>query len=167
MRDNSLKSKYLYYNLFFMKAQFKNFSYMLAWVIIATALLNPTFASQIQSNLVKWFVAITSDSEKAENNLVWLDADWMFPTDVIPASAATTWEKLYFCWTYITNEIIAATKETSVSASCPTWYSIVTLKGPAHRHEMIFSTNSWHDKTWFNSSWDTTYDSVTKCCVQD
>ena len=59
-----------------MKQEYKNFGYMLAWVVVATMLLNPTFASQISSNLVKWFVAITSSDIKAENNLVWLDAGW-------------------------------------------------------------------------------------------
>ena len=99
-----------------MKKEYKNFWYMLAWIIIATLLLNPTFASQISSNLVKWFVAITSTDAKSENNLVWLDAGWKLPTDIIPASAATTW--------WETSMFIHRINYYSDSTyyTCPSWY---------------------------------------------
>ena len=148
-----------------MKQEYKNFGYMLAWVVVATMLLNPTFASQISSNLVKWFVAITSSDVKAENNLVWLDAGWKLPTDVIPAEAATTaWINMYndhFC-------IVAQWDSTVEGGTCPTWFWKVDLymDNPVWGRNRIIINWTATDG-WFNS-----YDSGTGrwphlvCCVR-
>ncbi len=150
-----------------MKQEYKNFGYMLVWVVVATMLLNPTFASQISSNLVKWFVAITSSDVKSENNLVWLDAWGMLPSDVIPAEAATTSWWMFFCWTYMTYEGNTDTESSTVSATCPTWYSQVKMTGPTNWHQSMFTTNAWSELMWFNDNWGSARDSTTICCVQD
>ncbi len=144
-----------------MKLEIKNIWYILAWVLIAAFIFNPTFASQISSNLVKWFVAITSSDTKTENNLVWLDAWWKLPTDVIPAEAATTaWTNLYICTTNIDTA-------NNTSFTCPTGYSKMSFIWKANRHEMMVTTPSWSNKTWFNNDWHDTWKSYTNCCVQD
>lgn len=73
-----------------MKNIFKSLAIFIAWIFIAWLVFNPTIAYQIQSNLAKWFAAITATDIKAENKLVWLDIDWKLPVDIIPASALTT-----------------------------------------------------------------------------
>ena len=75
-----------------MKKQLINFSYVLVWIVVTTLFLNPISADQIMdSNLAKWFSAITSNSTKAEKNLVWLDTGWKLPEDIIPATAVWGW----------------------------------------------------------------------------
>jgi len=132
-----------------MKQEYKNFGYMLAWVVVATMLLNPTFASQISSNLVKWFVAITSSDVKAENNLVWLDAGWKLPTDIIPAEAATaaTWDAYndHFC---VAEAVHLDATTTTKIFECPTWFWKVHIKGGANirwRNSIVVNWTIWND----------------------
>jgi len=126
----------------FMKKEYKNLGYMLAWVVVATMLLNPTFASQISSNLVKGFVAITSSDIKAENNLVWLDAWWKLPIDVIPAAAETAgWETTFFV-----HQINYYSDRSYYT--CPTWYVQVTWDW-ANRADAYGSLMSW----WKGYGW--------------
>ncbi len=115
-----------------MRLEIKNIWYMLAWILIAAFIFNPTFASQISSNLVKWFVAITSSDTKAENNLVWLDVWWKLPTDVIPASAATTWgDRL------ILNYVWQSYK------TCPVWfYEIWRNKWTSAQWTFVWTKNN-------------------------
>jgi len=159
--------EYSYKNLIFkkqiMNKQIINFGYMLAWVLVATLILNPTTAYKIKSNLVAWFQAITSSSVKNQNNLVWLDAGWKLPLDILPANAATTWSNwMYFCQT----TIIWAGSSTA-TVTCPALYSKMEFKWPAHWHEAMFTTPNWSNKTSFNSAWNQYYNVSTLCCVKN
>ena len=148
-----------------MKKEYKNFWYMLAWVIIATLLLNPTFANQISSNLVKWFVAITSTDTKSENNLVWLDAGWKLPTDIIPASAATapaaTWIPQGYCQT----TMIQKSEISNATISCGTWWTPLTMSAYWRSHPTGISTPSWSSMNVSQWDWQNNRYVLTQCCV--
>lgn len=145
-----------------MNKQLLNFGYMLAWVVVATLILNPTTAYQIKSNLVAWFQAVSStDTNKAENNIVALWADSKLPSDVIPAEAASTSaDAMYFCSSHLEMSGVP-------TATCPTGYSKMTFSWLANWHQAIFTSPAWSIKSDFNNWWDSDRKMKTVCCVKN